>query len=177
MLLALRHSAKPCCGLSVLCWCWRRSGRWCFWAVMKKSLVDLSASASSSPFRVHNSHLPWADWTRAAWQWSQQALLLCLEWFCLFAVFSSFLGSTRPAFISSLEVESLSCVFLFCSYVARYILESWFRLMISNVTVGYKTKVKSCRFLCSNLCPAIFVLPYGPFAVFSYIRIPVAQLN
>lgn len=58
-----------------------------------------------------------------------------------------------------------------------YILELWFRLMMSNVIVGYKTKVKSGCFLCSNFSPGIFVLPRGSFAMFACIRIPVAQLN
>lgn len=180
MLLALRHSTKPCCGLSLLC---AEGGvaDGCFSAIMEKGPIDISAAASSSAFREVHNVLSCHELTEPEQLGSgiNRPLLICLEWFCLFAVFSSCLGSTCPSVISSLQVESLCkrCVFLFCSYVACYILEFWFRLMISNVIVGYKTKVKSCRFLCSNLSEGIFVLPCGSFAVFACIRIPVAQLN
>lgn len=72
------------------------------------------------------------------------------------------------------------CVFLFCSYVAYYVLEFWFRL-ISNITVGNKTKVKILQFsvscAVSNISSGIFVLWYGSFTVFACVRIPVVQLN
>lgn len=74
------------------------------------------------------------------------------------------------------------CVFLFCSYVERYVLEFWFRLVISNIIVGYKTKVKSCSSLfwlfpisvqeyLSYVTGLLLCLPALGFQLYSLIKI------
>lgn len=81
----------------------------CFSAIMKKNPVDISGAASSSAFREVHTALTCHELTEPEQLGSgiNRPLLICLEWFCLFVVFSSFLGSTCPAVTSSLEVESL----------------------------------------------------------------------
>lgn len=157
--------------------CRRRSGRWMLFSHHGEGSHRYLCCCLI--FCLQRSfHLPWS--ARAAWQRNEQVSAY-LPWvvlpFCC-VLFLPWIHWSSSHLIPWGEISLCkACVFLFCSNVACYILEFWFRLMISNVIVGCKTKVKPCYFLCSNLSPGIFVFPCGLFAVFVCFRILVAQLN
>lgn len=68
----------------------------------EKGPIDISAAASSSALREVHNVLTCHELTDPEQLGSgiSRSLLICLEWFCLFAVFSYCLGSTCAAVIS-----------------------------------------------------------------------------
>lgn len=148
MLLAFRHSLKPC-SLSLPCSSWKSSGRQMLFTHHEekshkhlRSYLIFCLQKFREVLRTsevqRGSALPCRELTKPEQPGSRlRRPLLIFECFFLYALFFLWIHlSSNPLMPWVGASVCKRHVLLFCCYVADYVLEFWFRLVISNIIVG-----------------------------------------